>query len=254
MLFSVKMEEQPAFQNPRKPTPWGNYLKEFLMLFLAISLGFFVENLREDVAERQQEKEYIQSYLEDLKTDSANLTQVIESFEKGNRRKDTIISMFQKLKAGYNDTVWRNFLVVRKFPDFIYTDRTMQQLKNAGGMRLITNRDAANGIISYDSEVKLLNVDVDYLSITMHDLDKVWMELVDEASIEECRITNTLTESGKDGKSFLLSQDKVRLGILNNTIRRFRYVSELVKDKEKKLLEHAILLKQLLQKEYKTLN
>lgn len=44
------MEDQTLFQNPGKPNKWGNYLKEFLMLFLAISLGFWVENLREEVS------------------------------------------------------------------------------------------------------------------------------------------------------------------------------------------------------------
>src|SRR3982750_1889637 len=40
---------------------WGEYLLEFLMLFLAVFLGFLAENLREQTVEHHREKEYVQS-------------------------------------------------------------------------------------------------------------------------------------------------------------------------------------------------
>ena len=36
---------------------WKHYLFEFLMLFLAVTLGFFVENLRERMVENHRENE-----------------------------------------------------------------------------------------------------------------------------------------------------------------------------------------------------
>lgn len=45
------MENQSHRQNPAKPSPWGNYVKEFILILLAITLGFFVENYWEDLAE-----------------------------------------------------------------------------------------------------------------------------------------------------------------------------------------------------------
>ena len=44
----------------------------------------------------------------------------------------------------------------RHFPDFIYTDRTIQQLKNSGGMRLLRNRSVSDGIVDYDSKVRTI--------------------------------------------------------------------------------------------------
>ena len=41
---------------------WQHYLFEFLMLFLAVTLGFFVENQREDFVERNRSKEYAKSF------------------------------------------------------------------------------------------------------------------------------------------------------------------------------------------------
>ena len=50
------------------------YLLEGLMIFLAVSMGFIAENIREGVTERQKEQEYIESIVEDLSTDQQNIT------------------------------------------------------------------------------------------------------------------------------------------------------------------------------------
>ena len=44
---------------------WTHYLWEFLMLFLAVTLGFLVENQREQLVEHQREKQFIQSLFND---------------------------------------------------------------------------------------------------------------------------------------------------------------------------------------------
>ena len=49
---------------------WKEYLFEFLMLFLAVTSGFFVENQREHYVEGKREKEYAKSLYDDLRTDT----------------------------------------------------------------------------------------------------------------------------------------------------------------------------------------
>ena len=53
---------------------WTHYFWEFLMLFLAVTLGFFVENQREHYVEHQRELQYMRSMVEDLKLDTTELT------------------------------------------------------------------------------------------------------------------------------------------------------------------------------------
>jgi hypothetical protein len=57
-----------------KKRNWSSYFKEFFMLFLAISLGFFVENQREAYVENKSAKVLAQSMLEDLEQDRKALT------------------------------------------------------------------------------------------------------------------------------------------------------------------------------------
>src|SRR6476620_2575759 len=56
-----------------KPKKWKEYFLEFLMIFLAVTMGFFAESFREHLSDRSKEKEYIKSMVEDLETDSAFL-------------------------------------------------------------------------------------------------------------------------------------------------------------------------------------
>ena len=55
------------------PKKWKEYFLEFLMIFLAVTMGFFAESYREHLNDRSKEKEYIKSMVEDLETDSAFL-------------------------------------------------------------------------------------------------------------------------------------------------------------------------------------
>ncbi len=58
------------------------YLLEGLMIFIAVMMGFFAESLRENIADRSKEKEYIISMIQDAKTDTANIQQALKLNDK----------------------------------------------------------------------------------------------------------------------------------------------------------------------------
>src|SRR6185503_1625235 len=57
---------------------WGEYFLEFLMLFLAVFLGFLAENFREHQVEKERAKQYILSFCEDLKKDTTRINTLIK--------------------------------------------------------------------------------------------------------------------------------------------------------------------------------
>ena len=80
--------------HPHHPThkkKWVEYLLEFFMLFLAVTLGFFAENIREHMAEKELEKEYMISMLEDLRSDTPILKSVINEFELSHSSVDSVV-------------------------------------------------------------------------------------------------------------------------------------------------------------------
>lgn len=146
---------------------WGEYLLEFLMLFLAVFLGFLAENFREHQVEKNRGKQYIESFYEDLKTDTARV-----SFHTG--FDDSKIFILKDLPACY-DSILKNMqatsclLNVIKISSinrpFIWTVRTLNQLTNAGGFRLLRKEDA-DSIVAYQ---KAFNNFQDFQSTVFQD-------------------------------------------------------------------------------------
>ena len=58
--------------HPHHPThkkKWSEYIIEFVMLFTAVTLGFFAENIREHIAENNKKRELLKTVAHDLETD-----------------------------------------------------------------------------------------------------------------------------------------------------------------------------------------
>ena len=55
------------------PKKWKEYLTEFVMLFAAVTLGFFAENQREHFVERHREKQFLESLMDDLAKDKQEM-------------------------------------------------------------------------------------------------------------------------------------------------------------------------------------
>ena len=119
---------------PHHKKNWKNYFWEFLMLFLAVFCGFLAEYQLEHKIERDREIQYVRSLINDLKTDTAKLNKNINFFKSQHLSQDTILKTLPLIKDGFNQRFVDNFWAFTGFTDFIYTDATIQQLKNSGGL------------------------------------------------------------------------------------------------------------------------
>jgi len=238
----------PAPESHRDRKKLNHLLWDFLMLFLGVFCGFLAEYQLEHKIERDKGKEYIISMIEDLETDTLNLSRVINQFDLLDQQTDTVLSYFSKITAGYDDILWRN--LITGFPDFIKADKTMQQLKNSGGMRLIKNKRAADGITEYDLKYKDLEIDVDALTrLTVRYFSSL-TEFIDFAALDVDRKIMSPIQLESGGKNYLLKTDKPSLGKCYNEIRFRKELSKMVKKQEEDLKSKAIDLIQFLKKEY----
>lgn len=153
---------------------WKIYLWEFIMLFLAVLCGFVAENQREYMLERKREKQYIKTLIMDIQADLFNINNRITEYSATLNRIDTILNDYDSFTKDFSVTAGRNFFyIIHNYEEFIYTDRTMQQLKYAGGLRLI-KANASDSIIAYDSDIKNLFNQVNYNT-------QVYVQLIDLA-------------------------------------------------------------------------
>ncbi|MBL7723931.1 MAG: hypothetical protein JNK27_07265 [Chitinophagaceae bacterium] len=143
------MEVHAHTHTPRKK--WTHYFWEFLMLFLAVFCGFLAEYQLEHKIERDRGKQYIRSFYEDMITDSSHFNELISKFQAKLSVLQNIAPCYDSLLNGQSqkcfESIFRNSI---DFPDMVFTDRTIQQLKNAGGLRLLKAADA-DSILLYDN-------------------------------------------------------------------------------------------------------
>lgn len=136
---------------------WTHYLWEFLMLFFAVTLGFFVENQREHYVEHQREKQFMGSLKEDLQTDLINLDQQIEEQYFRNQLYDSLIYLLNH--PSVKEHTGQIYYIARKTTrtdGFPVTDRTINQMRNAGTFRLVRSQEVAKAILDYYKGVEII--------------------------------------------------------------------------------------------------
>ncbi len=130
---------------------WTHYFWEFLMLFLAVFCGFLAEYQLEHKIEKVREKQFMQSLIIDLKADTTNIT-VLNVFRLNiNHRADSLFDILTSGSyAGREFEIYYHASSLSRRAFFYSTDGTLQQLKNSGGLRLISNKQIVDSIQSYD--------------------------------------------------------------------------------------------------------
>ena len=139
---------------------WTHYFWEFFMLFLAVTLGFFVENQREHYVEHNREEQYMVSMVEDLQTDTAELHKAILNTDSTNMYTDSVLIFLSTFKIA--DRLPGKFSKLMRLAgqrlSLINNDRTSSQLKNSGAMRLIRNKKVVDGILKYWNQLEKTNL------------------------------------------------------------------------------------------------
>jgi hypothetical protein len=122
------------------------------MLFLAVTLGFFVENQREQYVEHTRAKEFAISLIIDLKKDSDNINNIIKSRNEREQALSSLMDELEKNPANQNDSILFQIgadeLGRRAY--IIFIAGTYEQVKNSGSLRYFNNKAAA-GLVNYES-------------------------------------------------------------------------------------------------------
>ena len=127
------------------------YFLEFLMIFLAVTLGFFAENIREHIKDNKQGKQYIRSLVEDLEADTMRMGDIIQFDEAKITALNNMYQCYDTVTHNLKATSCMGELIKYSKVDrpFHINDRTITQLNNAGGFRLLEKEDA-DSILAYE--------------------------------------------------------------------------------------------------------
>jgi hypothetical protein len=213
------MEVHAHSHTPRKK--WTHYFWEFLMLFLAVFCGFLAENQREHMIEHKREKQYIVSMIEDLKADTTKLGFIVHDNQSLNAPLDSLLHHFDEINKGFNNSFSRNLYALNGFEDFHPTDRTIQQLKSAGNMRLIRNMAASDSVMEYDAAVQDVLIETASLGIRYEHISNSIIEIFDYQKMNKLFRTKGRSEFKASKENFLLTNESSILGKFYNEIDRY---------------------------------
>jgi len=175
-----------------------HYFFEFLFLFLAVFCGFIAENWREQMREHQREKEFIHSIVEDIKSDTLQSGKILVQLRTTSAGIDSVINALASPGIIENSNnaykLWTRYLDIKSF---VSNDRTIQQLKNSGELRLIRNKAVSDRIMKYDQTLRNYYQQSDFMYSAVSD-QHIYSQLFDFIRLK--KNTNSpvpLTEQGK---------------------------------------------------------
>lgn len=112
-----------------------------------------MENLREQSIEKHKEMEYIESMSKDIVQDTASIQNIIATYENQIKGIDSLIMVLESPVAqiDYRKMYILTMRYLNKLVSFEPSQITFTQLKNFGGLRLISNKSVSDSIVGYYS-------------------------------------------------------------------------------------------------------
>src|SRR5262245_28353522 len=139
---------------------WTHYFWEFLMLFLAVTLGFFVENQREHYVEKQRTKEYALQLIDGLMRDTSTLNGNLKFNKKKSESFDSLRFFFSKpdIEKEKWAGIYRHIEIIEQRRRYNSTTVTFDQIINSGALRYFKDRNLVKKILSYKNWIDLLGI------------------------------------------------------------------------------------------------
>ena len=133
------------------------YFLEFIMIFLAVTLGFIAENIREHISETKNAHQYLESYRNDLLQNRIRLNLYDSLYTHELPVYDSIVSIFYE-KTENKDLAILSRLLLDGQKNIVITINTptYQQLISSGSMRYLKNVKLKDSIANYEDKINFL--------------------------------------------------------------------------------------------------
>ncbi len=152
-------QEEPVNVLVEMRKTWRDYVFEFTLPFLAVMAAFLLNNERENYVDRNLEKQYIKSIINDINDDTKLIGEQIIYHKMRIGQMDSLMEMLENPKSikDFHKLYFLDKMATRNVT-FANNEGTFEQMKNSASFRLIHNQEAANEIIDYYLKIKTINL------------------------------------------------------------------------------------------------
>jgi len=200
LTTQMEVHHHPDLHHKEKP--WKEYLLEGLMIFVAVTMGFFAESLREHIANRDKEKEIIASLVRDLKKDTSTLNNLINIYMPYHNHwvdsADNYINTpqikgnEQKITMGlFNATDWVTYAP---------PEVALNNLKSSGTFNLIEKDKVKSEILNFNTRINEYLKYSEFVTGVEHCVDTASMSIMDRKVqrrvIERLYVNNAVNKFG----------------------------------------------------------
>lgn len=128
------------------PKKIAEYITEFIMLFTAVTLGFFAENYREHTLVERRMYENYQALVEDLKADSANMSKIIVKYEDGKKAMmalNYLLYQFhtKSISKGELNSGFKKLNALPTYATVFINNTTFKNIQSSGMLTYVTPKD-----------------------------------------------------------------------------------------------------------------
>jgi len=149
----MEVHHHPDLHHEKKKIK--EYLLEFVMIFLAVTLGFFAETIRESISERHRENDYIVGLVNNVQNDISELKGLISRNDAELKGIDSLLRVSKEnlsRTVGQDSFYYYGIQYTFAVHIFQFNDLTLVQLRNAGGYSVIKTGGVADSIALYESK------------------------------------------------------------------------------------------------------
>ena len=157
------------------------------MIFLAVTMGFFAESLREHLIDKRKEKDAIAALFNDIKKDTANLNIIISRYMPEHQAwADSVDVYVSSLPLKGNEKKIAKALINATNWNFYSPPQvSLEILKNSGSFNLIKNETIKAEIVNFNG---LVNTYVNYSQFTLtaeHAMDTATAGIINRTALRE---------------------------------------------------------------------
>lgn len=218
-----------------KEKNFKEYFLEFLMIFLAVTMGFIAESVREHFSETKTAHEYLESYRNDLLANQQRFKQYEERFTGLVPVYDSIVTILYRKKENEELPLFARLLALGQSNSIITINTsTYQQMVSSGSMRYLHNQSLKDSIAKYNDK---LNDLINYNDRIVNTEDNNFEEMGKLVDVHDLFNTQRIREGNYD------YQPEMEPFALNGEQRK--YLISYFKIFQVQALSNGIMLQQL---------
>lgn len=185
----------------RKTINWSKLILELIVVFLGVTAGFILNNLRDNQEDKRTARKYIEGLKDDVNANIMELGNAIKADSIWLSRSGYAIRQMMNgdIEADSADALVMNMVW---FSEFGPRTTTYDDMINSGNLNLIKNYDLRQSIVSYHKKVMEMQVLDDYFKVyfngiftpyIMKELDMLNQKLADRQEYRSMEFRNLFT-------------------------------------------------------------